>query len=99
MAPSRAASQPVQSGFGPLGSIKGIIVATEAEIHGTISENIEVKQLLIIHATGRVSGDVSYGELLLEKGAIISGTISSIELRSDQKGPKLEQVLGKSDRR
>jgi cytoskeletal protein CcmA (bactofilin family) len=84
--------------IGPLGSIKGIIVATEAEIHGTISENIEVKQLLIIRVTGRVSGDVSYGELLLEKGAIISGMISSIELRSDQKGPKLEQVLGKSDR-
>lgn len=83
---------------GPSGTIKGKIVATEAEIHGTISEKIEVKQLLLVHATGRVSGDVSYGELMLEKGAIISGTISSIEFRSDQKEPKLEQVLDKSER-
>lgn len=83
---------------GPSGAIKGTIAAAEAEIHGTISEKIEVKQLLIIRATGRVSGDVSYGELLLEKGAIITGTFSSIDLRSDQKGPKVEQLLGKSDR-
>jgi cytoskeletal protein CcmA (bactofilin family) len=83
---------------GPTGAIKGKIVATEAEIHGTISEKIEVKQLLLIRATGRVAGDVSYGELQVEKGAIISGTFSSIDAQSDKKEPKVEQVLGKPER-
>src|ERR1044071_1241507 len=59
----------------PTGSIKGTIVAAEAEIHAAISELVEIKQLLVIHATGRVTGDVRYGELQLEKGAVISGTL------------------------
>jgi cytoskeletal protein CcmA (bactofilin family) len=79
----------------PSGVVKGTIIVTEAEIHGTISETIEVKQLLIVHATGRVLGDVRYGELQLEKGAVISGTLSCV---SDEKDAAVESVLGKADR-
>jgi cytoskeletal protein CcmA (bactofilin family) len=79
----------------PSGVIKGTIVATEAEIRGTVSETIEIKQLLIVHATGRVLGDVRYGELQLEKGAVISGTLSCV---SDEKETAVESVLGKSER-
>lgn len=71
----------------PSGVIKGTIVATEAEIRGTVSETIEIKQLLIVHATGRVLGDVRYGELQLEKGAVISGTLSCV---SDEKETAVE---------
>jgi hypothetical protein len=56
---------------------------------------IEVKQLLVVHATGRVTGDVRYGELQLEKGAVISGTLASV---SDQKDAVVESMLGKSER-
>lgn len=83
---------------GQSGAIKGKVVATEAEIHGTISETIEVKQLLFVRATGRVAGDVRYGELHVEKGAIIAGTFSSIDLQSDKKEPMVEQLLGKPER-
>jgi cytoskeletal protein CcmA (bactofilin family) len=79
----------------PSGSIKGTVVATEAEIHGTISETLEVKQLLVVHATGRVLGDVRYGELQLEKGAMLSGTLSCID---EQKDSLVEPMLGKFDR-
>jgi len=78
----------------PSGVIKGSIVATEAEIHGTISETIEVKQLLTVHPTGRVSGDVHYGELQLEKGGVIAGTLCCV---SDQR-ETVEPVLGKTER-
>jgi cytoskeletal protein CcmA (bactofilin family) len=78
----------------PTGVIKGSIIATEAEIHGTISETIEVKQLLTVHPTGRVLGDVHYGELQLEKGGVISGTLSCV---SNQK-EMVETVLGKDER-
>src|SRR3990172_187631 len=78
---------------GPSGEIKGQIVVDEAEIYGKISEKIEIKQLLLVHTAGHVSGDIIYGELQLEKGAILSGTLSRNELQHDDKGPKLEQVL------
>ncbi len=76
---------------GPSDTIKGSIVATEAEIHGTISEKIEVKQLLLVHPTGRVAGEVSYSDLVLLKGAVISGTFAL--RKSDNKEPTLEQVM------
>jgi cytoskeletal protein CcmA (bactofilin family) len=79
----------------PSGAIKGTIVATEAEIHGEISEAIEVKQLLVVHATGRVLGDVRYGELQLEKGAVVSGTLACV---SGPKEAAIEPLLGKSER-
>jgi len=79
----------------PTGSIKGTIAATEAEIHGTISENIAVKQLLVVRPTGRVTGDVRYGELQLEKGAVISGTLACM---SAQEEAAVEPMLGKFDR-
>jgi cytoskeletal protein CcmA (bactofilin family) len=79
----------------PSGVIKGTIVATEAEIHGEISESIEVKQLLVVHATGRVLGDVRYGELQLEKGAVITGTLACV---SGQKEAAVEPLLGKAER-
>jgi len=83
---------------GPSGEIKGKIVVDEAEIYGKISEKIEVKQLLFVHAAGQVFGEITYGELQLEKGAILSGTLSHNDLQSDKERPKREQILGKSER-
>jgi cytoskeletal protein CcmA (bactofilin family) len=79
----------------PTGAIKGAIAATEAEIYGAVSETIVVNQLLVVHAGGRVTGDVRYGELQLEKGAVISGTLACV---SDPKEETIEPVLGKSER-
>jgi len=81
---------------GPSGALKGNIVATEADVQGTVSENLEVKQLLIVRVTGRVEGSVSYGELQLEKGAVITGSFSSTDFRSERKpgkdgGAKIEK--------
>jgi cytoskeletal protein CcmA (bactofilin family) len=83
---------------GPSGEIKGKIVVDEAEIFGKISEKIEVKQLLYVHAAGRVVGEITYGELQLEKGAILSGTLAHNDLQPDKEKPTPEPVLGKSER-
>ena len=53
-----------------------------------------MKQLLTVHPTGRVSGDVHYGELQLEKGGVIAGTLCCV---SDQR-ETVEPVLGKTER-
>jgi cytoskeletal protein CcmA (bactofilin family) len=83
---------------GPSGTIKGNIVSTEADVHGSISEKLEVKQLLIVRSTGRIDGHISYGEVQIEKGAVISGAFSSTDFRSDKKPMKSEQPQSKLER-
>jgi len=73
---------------GSSGVVKGNIVATDADIQGTVSENIEVKQLLTVRSSGRIEANVTYGELQLEKGAVIMGAFSSTDFRSERKQVK-----------
>ena len=44
---------------GVSGSLKGTVTVTDADIHGTVSDKLEVKQLLIVRATGRVDANTS----------------------------------------
>jgi cytoskeletal protein CcmA (bactofilin family) len=64
---------------GHTGVIRGNIVATEADVSGWISDHIDIKQLLVVRATGRVEGRVTYGEIELEKGAVVTGDLSAAE--------------------
>ncbi len=64
---------------GQTGVIRGNIAATEADISGWITDHIEIKQLLIVRATGRVEGRVMYGEIELEKGAVVTGDLSATD--------------------
>jgi len=73
---------------GASGVVRGNIVATDADIHGSVTQLLEVKQLLTVHATGRVEGKVSYGELLLEQGAVITGEFSSTDFLSEKRTSK-----------
>jgi len=67
--------------IGPTGRIDGHIMTAEADIRGAVTSSLEVKQLLAIRPTGRINGSVHYGELLLEKGAIINGDFVSTDFR------------------
>ncbi|PPD44594.1 MAG: hypothetical protein CTY15_06510 [Methylocystis sp.] len=64
---------------GQTGVIRGNIGATEADISGWITDHIEIKQLLIVRSTGRVEGRVMYGEIELEKGAVVTGDLSATD--------------------
>src|SRR6266545_5613248 len=61
---------------GATGTLKGSVVVTDADIQGSVSDKLEVKQLLIVRSTGHIEAEISYGELQIEKGAIISGALS-----------------------
>ncbi|PPD06051.1 MAG: hypothetical protein CTY30_11795 [Methylocystis sp.] len=67
----------IQVGQG--GVIRGKVSATEADVSGWISDHIEIKQLLVVRATGRVEGKITYGEIELEKGAVIAGELTAID--------------------
>lgn len=76
---------------GATGVVKGNIVVTEADIEGTVNEILEVKQLLTVRSTGRIEANVSYGELQLEKGAVIMGAFSSTDFRPERKHTSVKE--------
>ena len=51
----------------------------EAEISGVYEGDLTVRNRLLIRSTGQVKGTVRYGEIEIERGGRISGTISMIE--------------------
>ncbi len=51
----------------------------DAEISGLYEGELTVRNRLLIRATGQVKGTVRYGELEIERGGRISGTISMID--------------------
>ena len=60
------------------GVFKGKAQIEEAEISGRFDGELVVSHKLIIHNTGRVVGNVRYGEIEIARGGIISGQIDVI---------------------
>lgn len=60
------------------GSFSGKVGIDVAEIHGRFDGELTARGQLIIHATGRVSGTIRYGKILIEEGGEISGDVRSL---------------------
>lgn len=61
------------------GSFKGVAEIQDAEISGSFEGDLIVNGRLIIYSTGRVMGNISYGEIEIERGGQLSGTIKTAE--------------------
>jgi len=61
------------------GLYSGKVSIDIAEIHGQFEGELTARSQLMIHATGRVSGKIRYGKLLIEEGGQISGEIRSLD--------------------
>ncbi|RYX92733.1 MAG: polymer-forming cytoskeletal protein [Comamonadaceae bacterium] len=57
------------------GAFKGSAEIDVAEIHGEFDGNLTVRQKLVIHSTGKVTGKIRYGKLVIEEGGQLSGEI------------------------
>ena len=57
------------------GSLKGTAEVEDAEISGTFEGDLTVSGKLTIHASGRVRGNVTYGEVEIQRGGQISGNV------------------------
>ncbi|MDQ7970758.1 MAG: polymer-forming cytoskeletal protein [Oxalicibacterium faecigallinarum] len=57
------------------GSFKGSAGIDIAEIHGEFDGDLTVRQKLVIYATGRVSGKIRYGHVVIEEGGQLSGDV------------------------
>ena len=60
------------------GIYSGKVSIDIAEIHGHFEGELTARSQLMIHATGRVSGKIRYGKMLIEEGGQISGEIRSL---------------------
>jgi cytoskeletal protein CcmA (bactofilin family) len=59
------------------GSFKGSADIDVAEIRGLFDGNLTVRQKLVIFATGKVTGKVRYGKIVIEEGGQLSGEIEA----------------------
>lgn len=60
------------------GAFSGKVGIDVAEVHGNFEGELTARSQLIIHATGRVSGKIRYGKILIEEGGELSGDIASL---------------------
>jgi cytoskeletal protein CcmA (bactofilin family) len=60
------------------GSFDGKVNIDIAEIRGRFAGELTAREQLIIHATGRVSGKIRYGKIVVHEGGELSGDVKSI---------------------
>lgn len=59
------------------GSFKGMAEIETAEISGTFDGSITARELLVVRATGRITGKVRFGQLEIERGGEITGDVQA----------------------
>ena len=60
------------------GAFKGSAEIDVAEIRGLFEGNLTVRQKLVIYSTGKVTGKVRYGKVVIEEGGQLSGEIEAV---------------------
>ena len=68
------------------GSFTGSVAIDIAEIHGVFDGDLTARDKLVIHATGRVTGKIRYGKIVIEEGGQLSGEVSVGTDKMDAKG-------------
>jgi len=59
-----------------MGAFRGSAEIDVAEIRGEFTGNLTVREKLVIYATGKVSGTIHYGKLVIEEGGQLTGQIA-----------------------
>lgn len=78
------------------GAFKGSAEIDIAEIRGVFDGNLTVRQKLVIYATGKVTGKIRYGKVVIEEGGQLSGDIEcsvSATSKSSSSSSKPAMVL------
>lgn len=63
--------------LGQNGAIHGNVTADDARIAGTIEGTVAAKSL-VIDATARITGDLSYDAVSIETGAVVEGRVKRL---------------------
>lgn len=60
------------------GAFNGKVDVDVAEIRGEFAGEMTARKKLVIHASGRVSGKIRYGKMLVQEGGELSGDIAAL---------------------
>lgn len=60
------------------GQFSGKARAESADVYGTVQGNVSVRNLISIHNSGSVSGNVQYGQLAMEVGGSLSAEVRNV---------------------
>lgn len=63
---------------GAQGSVSGQINVRKADVYGRTFDNITASEFLCVRVSGVVSGKAHYGEIEIEKGGVIQGTVGPV---------------------
>lgn len=77
--------------IGPSARIEGNITSQQANISGTFTGDIQVKELLTLTSTAKVEGTVVAKDLCVEEGAMLNGDVQVG--KSDGLARKVDQAL------
>jgi len=61
------------------GTLKGNAQIDVAEVHGEFVGELTARQKLVVHATGRVTGTIRYGKLIVAEGGEVTGDVKRLE--------------------
>ena len=61
------------------GRLNGTANIDVAEVHGEFSGELTARSRLVVHGTGRVTGTIRYGLLVVEEGGVVSGELQQLE--------------------
>jgi cytoskeletal protein CcmA (bactofilin family) len=64
------------------GTLKGTALIDVAEVHGDFTGELTARTRLVVHGTGRVSGSIRYGKLVVEEGGEVSGDVKRLDANS-----------------
>jgi cytoskeletal protein CcmA (bactofilin family) len=78
------------------GTLKGTALIDVAEVHGDFSGELTARTRLVVHGTGRVSGKIRYGKLIVAEGGELSGDVKRID---ESEAPAIPARAGGRDPR
>lgn len=61
------------------GRFSGTAVIDIAEIHGDFSGELTARSKLVVHGTGRVTGTIRYGKLVVAEGGTLTGELKQLD--------------------
>ncbi len=61
------------------GTLNGTALIDVAEIRGEFSGDLTARTRLVVHGTGRVSGTIRYGKLIVEEGGELTGDVKRLD--------------------
>jgi cytoskeletal protein CcmA (bactofilin family) len=70
------------------GTLTGTAMIDVAEIHGEFSGELTARTKLVVHGTGRVTGTVRYGKLVVAEGGTLDGELKQIDSASPSRPEK-----------